>query len=303
MKAFIIKVVCFVFPIICLVIAFEWLLRSIPNNYAYKSHFMSSNLAKSTQILIIGNSHSYRGVNPKYFNQVTFNASHVSQSINFNHHILEKKLNHLSNVTHIIMPISYSSLYAKLNNERNGWRIKNYIIYYNIITLPFNLSNCFEFSTGKISKNIIRLIKYYKNKKSDLSCLENGFTAKEKKTTPNFIEDGEKAAKRHTYKDKKHLEENLVHLESIKNLCKEQNIKLLLFIPPAWETYRGHIDKAQMQETITYCELFSKKNENVLFLNLFDNPNFKKMDFSDSDHLNNSGAQKLSTILNNTINQ
>ena len=68
---------------LAVVIAFipmEILLENIPNDYSFKKEYLDEN-SDSIEILVLGSSHSYYGINPIYFHLRAFNAS-VMLSIN-----------------------------------------------------------------------------------------------------------------------------------------------------------------------------------------------------------------------------
>ncbi|HRB69044.1 MAG TPA: hypothetical protein PLC92_02955, partial [Chitinophagales bacterium] len=70
-------------------ISLELLLRDIPNDYSFKKNYLNTN-SNNIEVLFLGSSHIYYGINPEYISQKSFNAAHISQSLNFDLAILEK---------------------------------------------------------------------------------------------------------------------------------------------------------------------------------------------------------------------
>ena len=161
MKKFIIKLILVITPFIIIAISMEYFLRQIPNDYMYKRNYLSE-YSNEIETLIIGGSHSFYGINPDYFTTKTFNAGYVSQPLNFDFKILEKYQNDFKNLKTIIIPMSYPSLWTKLDGAVESWRIKNYVIYHKI-NYNFSLQNYTEIFGNKFNISIQKLVSYYIN--------------------------------------------------------------------------------------------------------------------------------------------
>lgn len=106
MKKFVTLTLVFSLPVIVLLIAFEFSLRHIPNDYAYKRHYLDTK-SNEVEVLYLGSSHIYYGINPEYSKFKTFNAAHISQSLNYDLAIFEKYKNNWSNLKCIVIPVDY----------------------------------------------------------------------------------------------------------------------------------------------------------------------------------------------------
>ena len=80
MKIFIKKIAIFLILITSIAVISEFLLRRIPNDYSYKRAYLDVQ-SEDVEILIFGSSHSFFGIDPSYFSDRCFNASHVSTII------------------------------------------------------------------------------------------------------------------------------------------------------------------------------------------------------------------------------
>ena len=89
MKRFVIKTIYISLPILVVAILMEILLRNTPNDYLFKKQYLDKH-SSEIETLILGSSHSFYGFNPEYFSSNTFNASHISQSLNYDFEILKK---------------------------------------------------------------------------------------------------------------------------------------------------------------------------------------------------------------------
>lgn len=311
MRKFIIKTAFFLLPIFVLALSMEILLRNIPNDYSYKKEYLDKH-SNEIETLILGSSHSFRGLNPNFFSKIAFNAAYVSQSLNYDYEIFKKYQDNLHNLKTLILPISYFTLYGKLESGVESWRVKNYVIYYGM-----NTSNSFfdysEVFSNQPKVNIKRFYNYYiikNNHDQYISCSKLGWGAVNKSQNPqDLFETGKTAAKRHTKEDvtsdfnKNIFKNNKQILNSIIKWCKKQNIKVLLLTPPAYKTYRQNINHEQYDITIKAANEIASQYDNCIYVNLFDDSNFVEKDFYDADHLSEIGAEKLSKLIDKKINE
>lgn len=75
------RLIIFLLPILLGLCVLESFLRAIPNDYSYKKKYLDEN-AEDLELLILGNSHYYRGILAEDLNINSFNAAYVSQSLN-----------------------------------------------------------------------------------------------------------------------------------------------------------------------------------------------------------------------------
>jgi len=302
MHKFIVKANLFFIPIIIILICLEIYLRAIPNDYIFKNNYLSGN-SDNVQVLSLGSSHSYYGINPEYFDLVGFNGSHISQSIEYDYKLLMKYDGHWKNLKYIIISVSYFTFFSKLEEGAENWRVKNYSIYYDIKTSK-KIGDYFELPNGVMADNIRRAYNYYKINKDNITCSPYGFGLNYNSGIKNDLTaSGVVAAKRHTKKDiDKYFIENQLTLKKIIDYAHEKNITVILFTPPAYESYVTNLDKKQLEITIKTSEKLSQENNNVIYLNYLQDKSFVKNDFFDADHLNEIGAKKLTLYINSIIN-
>ena len=301
MKKFILKLVLFLFPLIIMGVLSEILIREIPNEYRYKKKYLDLN-SKNIEVLFLGNSHGFYNINPKFISFRSFNAAHVSQSLDFDFKILKKYDQKWNDLKFIVIPISYVTFFERLGTGSESWRVKNYSLYYGIKS-KLQLANYSEVIGNKLSVNIDRLYSYYYQSKTNISCNDLGWGTGFKSTAQkDLYETGKDAAFRHTIDNDIIFKENCLILNSIIRYCGRQNIKVLLFTPPAFHTYYDLINKNQLNKTTSYSDYCQKNNHHVKYINLFTSHEFVESDFYDGDHLNEIGAKKLSQKINLLIN-
>lgn len=300
MKKFLLYIIFFFIPLIILGIGAEILLRGIPNEYSMKREFLDKNATK-INILILGSSHAYRGINPEYFSEKAFNAAMFSQSLDYDFIILENYKNELDDLKTLIIPISYPTLYTNLEMGIENWRIKNYNIYYDFSN-DWKLTNSMEILNSTLKKNLAQIKDFYIYKKNPIEMGSLGWEGVTHRATKLELEEtGIEAATRHTIDTREAFHDNLDYLKKINTLAAEHNWQVILVIPPAYKTYRANLSDIQLYQTINLCENISLKNSHVDFLNLMDSPLFNETDFYDADHLNSSGAKKFSVLINQMV--
>jgi hypothetical protein len=297
MRQFCLRTLLFALPLLGLLALFEARLRAIPNDYSYKHSFWTSR-PDDIEVLVLGSSHSYYGVDPAYFTAKGFNASHISQSIDLDHALFAEYVNGLHNLKTVIIPISYNTMFGKLMNSKERWRIKNYVIYYNL-PLSWAPSDHFELMNGTVQASLDRMTAYLRHERTDLSCTELGASGTDPKSDDLMVT-GEIAAKRHTRADRSRLPENTDHLKAIIALARSRNARIILFTPPAHRTYREHMDPGQWREAQAAVNDVLA-GEDIAYFDLLASPAFVDEDFRDADHLSAAGRRKLSLMLDSLI--
>ena len=301
MKRFLIKTFLLLLPVVIVAVSMELMLRNIPNDSIYKKNYLD-NHSKEIQILILGSSQAYFGINPDYFPQNTFNACHVSQSLDWDYEILKKYQNNFNNLKIIIIPIAYHTLWGKLEYSVESWRIKNYAIYYGIKTK--SLTNNSEILNGKLGVNIDRINNYYIKKNSEINYLKRGWgtgfdaekSADELEVSGKYRAIGH-LSDIHSKEKIKVFRENLEILNSFAEFCNRNDVKLLLITTPVYHSYRDNLNEEQLNTMINTMNDFAAKHNNCIYLNWHENPDFIAEDYHDADHLSGKGAKKLSEKL------
>lgn len=299
MKLFIRKAIIFILPITLLMVGSEYIIRLIPNDYSYKNKYLEIN-SHNIRILILGSSHSFFGINPVYFSQKAFNAAHVSQTFNYDLFIFDKFKNKLSNLKTVILPVSYFSLFSKLENGTESWRVKNYSIYYDC-SYHHEPKNTFEVLSLKPLQIIKDIYKYYRGG-TNITVSELGFgLGYSNITQSDLIATGKSAAKRHTKSSLDLLDTNMRLLNKLITESNTNGIKVILFTPPARKSYISNLNKHQLSVMKISISKIIREHPNVEYHNFMNDDRFIDSDFKDADHLNGLGAKKLTKIIDRII--
>lgn len=299
MKRFISTILLYSLPFLAVGILLEVIIRSIPNDYHYKSHYLDAN-SDSLEVLFLGSSHALYGINPEYCKSRSYNASYISQTLDYDLEIFKKYNHHWSNLEYVVVPISYFSMCLQLETGLEPWRIKNYTLYYgmNTSSKPADYS---EVLSNRFDINVKRAYGYYFKGKSNITCSDLGFGLNLKEEKQDLVETGKSAALRHTIEDETCFKENVEVLESLIKLADEEDVKVLFYTPPAYHTYIKNLDSIQLSRTITTITDIDERYSIVSYQNFLDDTTFKASDFFDADHLNRAGAKKLTEKIGELI--
>lgn len=300
MKKILKKIIIFLLPIILLALVFEVLLRRIPNEYAYKRHYMEQH-ADSIETLFLGSSHAYLGINPAFISSNSFNAAISSQSIDYDLEILKKFAPQLTHLKHVVLPISYFTLFTNLSEASESWRVKYYMLYFQLHSSK-KPTDYTEILTGSLELNIKRLILYYVLKRESVGCSALGWQIPFPKMQ-DVAATGLEGAKKHTNKNRALYETQKAVLNEIISIAKQKNATVLFYTPPAYPTYYNHLDTAQLSLTLRTIDQLVSNNDNVYYHNFLRDSSFTIQDFYDGDHMNGPGAEILSKKMDTLLKE
>lgn len=292
----------FILPITVVFIGLEVGLRSIPNIYSQKKEYLDKH-ASEIETLVLGSSHSYYGVAPRFFSTKAFNAAMVSQSLDLDHQIYSLYLPKMTALKQLIIPIDCFSLHKQLSSGNESWRVKNYNIYYEM-DVTLDPSQNFELLSFPLTTNISRLYEHLSGNDLINNISELGYAwlpADEAPKVTEFLEIGISSAKRHTHSDTTFAELNLNHLSNMLDASRQKGVKVLLYTSPALVEYTSHLNADQVEKSRNRTKKLCADFPNCKFVDLMADSTFVHSDFWDPDHLNVQGAEKLSLKLDSLL--
>ena len=298
MKRFLIEILFFLLPLVIFAFTAEILLRNIPNDYRNKRIYLDEH-AEEVEVLALGLSHAFNGINPDYFSMKTYNAAYVSQSIDMDWQIIKKYDEHWKNLEFILLPISYPTMFERLETAPESWQIKNYVLYYKM-NISNKIKDNSEILGNKLWYSMYRIMQYYVLKKSPLLSTDNGWRSRPSEEI-DMEKDGKERATLHTIDNPACFQKNVEYLETILEYAENHNITVILYTPPAYKSYVENLNKKQLDETRNIALLIVKEYQNVYYFDMLKDNSFLLSDYADSDHLNPSGAEKLSRKMNYII--
>lgn len=294
------KSLVFLFPILFVGIVLEMLVRHIPNDYSVKFDSFKSE-SNELEVLLLGSSHTYRGVDPKFFSNKAINMANVSQTLDIDRMIFDWGFDQLPNLRVVIVEISHFSFFTELKNGKESWRIKNYNLYTDL-RMDYSVKHNVELLNSPLKNNIKSLKNYFMLGETNVVCDENGFGGFTKSMPLKQLKkNGQSHAQRHNKDVKNFKKEYVQYLDEIILKCEKKNVPVLIYFPPAFETYANALDSVQLNMTIENVKKVVEKHTNAVFKNYLFASEFCPEDYKDSDHLNVKGAKKLSMLLNEKV--
>lgn len=268
-------------------------IRRTPNNYSVKHNQFYSAPASTIDTLILGSSHSLKGINPEVFGSEAFNYAHVSQSFDIDLAILQSFPEEMSLET-VILPVSLFSFFSTLGEGPEDFRLSHYNIYtdLDIVGSVLNRTGLREWT--KYRPHVFSL------DSSSITITNKGW----EKMTPCFSEQElEKtsltAFARHSQHPLKPNAKSLEAFNSIIQFCEKNEVKLILVTMPAFAKYRGlTIASKHWAVTQEIVSTLQREFPMITYINYFNiSNNLETRDFHDADHLSELGAEKFSTDL------
>lgn len=289
-------------PLVVLLATMEILLQSIPNNYKVKSNYIE-NHSEAIETLILGNSHTYYGLNPEWMDQQTFNMSNASQSLDIDLAILDHYLPKMKQLNTVVIRLSYDSMFETLSKTDEQWRYKDYALYTQI-PLGFKWKHHSEILTISFKENLKRIYKYYVTSEASETCNALGWGMDAQSAdAKDLYKTGALVAKRHTATSNVFFDDSFKTLKEIADLCAQNRVNVILLTPPAFESYYLNLNDEQLEATINVGLEMANQYDHVSYYNFLEYWRFDKEHFFDADHLNERGAQLFSKMINDIIHK
>ena len=109
MKKFLIRLIVFSIPVLILMTSMEIYMRNLKSSYTLKIEALERNKDK-VELLILGNSHAFSGVDPNELDLFTINLANANQSIYFDKRIVLKYIDKLTNLKFVLISVDFHSL-------------------------------------------------------------------------------------------------------------------------------------------------------------------------------------------------
>jgi hypothetical protein len=290
----------FVLPLLALIGYVEVRLSRVPNSYNLKRMYLERQL-DSVEVLILGSSRAYNGIDPNCLSLRAFNLADVSQSLYYDTRLLRKYVDRMPRLRCVLLEVSYFSLGYQIADSREAWR--DYF-YYHFWGIRYrNLS--------RFDPKLVSYIALY-GVKPALKCARKSFhehLVRQLQSSGWWKEDtvlngrhlSDSFGKaRVAYHDSiikpAHFAENLHDLGALLGELRRRHIAAVIFSAPVLDSYSLHTNPAinlrNQQAIDSLCSVYG-----CCRADYSDDKRFEVMDFTDADHLNARGAGKFSRIL------
>lgn len=292
MRKFIFKSLLFIIIPVCLYIPFtifilpeifEIVIGPSVENQLDKS-FKNAEL-RDYNLVVLGNSRLYCGINPDEFSKPTFNFSHNNDSYNQLYYKLlwlEKKN---KNIDYLILGVDYFQ-FGIFSDTRN-------YVYNDYLGK--------EYSDDYPKKNYY--ISYYKDlmrKEKILALFKSQEGKHALKDNGQYVRYGIPKNEEFLKRDYSANPLQKKYFEKILDYCNEKRIKVFLVMPPLREAELNNYSSNEVTDFNAYLNKYVD-NENVWYFNFSNDKSYKWNDFIDFTHLNQKAAERFSSQLNDSI--
>jgi len=259
-------------------------------------HKYSNHSLKSSSIIILGDSHAEKAIDPKHF----INAQNISKS--GEPYVLSYwKLKYLSErikFDSIILGYSYHNLSGsndlKFSNKKWAEEMFKRSIFINDFKAIDDLVTIDYISYYKVKLKNIALFPYFNR---------SNLIGKYTNSSKSDLRDPFSRIQSHFYYKGKALDESIVsinYLDSIVELCQKNKTELVLLGTPLHSKYLDSIPESFIQLYQSNKDKMIKKGISVFD---FTSDNYADSLFLDINHLNEKGANHLTAKLKNALNQ
>jgi hypothetical protein len=273
-----------------------------PSVYQAKRDNLVAN-ADSIEILILGNSQNTYAINPNLFTKSAYNLAFESQTIYFDRQLLEKYLPILPNLKYVFFCVNQHNLL----NEHDKTRDFFYKYYYDI---TYN-NECFwkEYCLRSIFAHRFKetwlLFWFDKHDKWVVKTTDNrgwsGRGVSNHDAIVSLLQSKIRADMFNNHLEKYGKDSVIINdLEFAINLLIEDGITPILITCPVFKLERDCLDPIIKNEIQRVSNYLANKYS-ILYLDFFDDDSFEIENYFDSDHLNDSGAEKLTLKLDSLI--
>ncbi|MEI7990616.1 MAG: hypothetical protein WCI88_16405 [Chloroflexota bacterium] len=262
------------------------------------------------QVLVLGNSHPWMGINPELFDYPGFNLANLGQDLYYDEGLFFKYVDRMPNLRLVMMGISHHTLEFKFENRKGtNWLSCLYLREFGIFPQdPFYISKFDYCVLAMMGGNnpFNNILSWQENVNIyGSNNVVNAFGWATLKNRPKIIKP-EEAKNRvqglNSMTDQKLLTVNLQRLERIQQKLQQRNIQLVLVTVPVTKYYFDSITPDRYERMQNALREFSKKYD-VPYYNYLNDASFDLTDFYNSGHLDVQGSKKFTQILNTQILQ
>jgi hypothetical protein len=302
MKLFAYRVFRFFLPFFLLFLAEEIYVRDQPSIFAEKKEqFIAQK--DSIEILILGNSHSMDAFNPNFFSLYAYNLAFASQSLYFDRRITEKYLADLPRLKYVIITLDYANLYRRHEEKRDFFYsyvydinyedrkfYKEYLLQSLFVYTQKEIFSVISFN-GLIPSKIPVKKGWFGNSLIDVEAVTSKVISKEQADVYNLRvrtdEEGDAI---------------LEDLDSFILNLKSKKIVPILVTTPYYSVFRSFLSKDVVEDMRIKTNYLSEKH-GIRYYDFEQDDRFLATDYHNCDHLNGSGAKKLTLRLDSIIRQ
>jgi len=303
---FLCKLLLFLVPLLTLLGYAEVRLRRVPNGYNTKRAFLEQQL-DSVEVLVLGSSHAYFGIDPQCLSLRAFNLAFTSQSLYYDTRLVRRYLDRMPRLQLVLVETNYYNLWQQIADGKELWRDYFYyhfwgIRYRALAWFDLRMVSYIALYSPDVTLQYARR-NFNVNPERDAPPTGFGWGPKDTITILAAIGDswGRARAQLHNAAiNTPELPEHIADLDSMLEELGRRHIRVVFVTLPVLDCYSRYLSPAINLRNVQAIDILCSKHGCRRADYLFD-MRFVASDFLDADHLNFRGAQKFSRILNHDI--
>jgi hypothetical protein len=302
-----------VLPALMLLGYLEHRLSRLDTHYVSKRVFFEAQ-EKDIQILTLGSSNAYFGINPAKFSCTGFNMAINAQSMYYDWKFVEKYSDRLPNLKMVVLPAIFYTAGSDFPSTNQSWREFFYKQYFGF-SLEVADGKWFSLKQSIDARNFTKIALYgdtlYDHIRTKFQMHVDYVPEKTGWYDSSSVGKPDLARRSELYADvvanavgnsrvfsAVNMERNLLYWQKIVDHLKERKIQILIVHLPEDRPYHANYDPKKYAEFKSAFREFAAKN-NLYYRDYTDDARFHLDDMTFMlDHMNPAGAAKFGTILN-----
>lgn len=271
--------------------------RNGPGISAILTRQFENSISKKYECYVLGNSRTFRGIDPEKINEKTFNFSGNGEAYDLMYYKLKYILTHNGNFKTLILGTDFFQF--GFNSIDNSWNYGDY--FGEEFSKEYPSENKFvsklSFIMGPLQgvNNTLGIFNSIK-----IFALKEPVKANRLKDDGQYLQEQRLSSDNLVERIENKLPQEVSFFEKILELCKKNNVKVLITLLPAQKEelslYNNPNIKAEFDSFIQKYE-----GNNVAYLDFFNLNTFSSEDWLDVNHFTPKGADKFSIYLNSKM--
>lgn len=262
-------------------------LRNGPSTSSQIKRSFQNAILRDYELLILGNSKTYRGINPDMFRLKAYNFSHYNDSYNQIFFKMKYLAERKKEFKYLVLGVDYFQ-FSFISDTRN-YLYGDYFEkeYMNDYTPSSVLVKKIEYYFSNINPR--KLLAFF-NEPVPPVLKDNG----------QYVKFGKGSESDTISRDATRLDFQLGYFERILDFCKTQNVKVFLVMLPLRKNEMKSYTETEIMKFDNFMKGFTRENS-VYFLNYSSMDAFTANDYTDISHFNESAANRFSEMLSKDL--
>jgi len=281
---------------------------------------LNSSVNPEITTLITGSSYGAFGIDTSYI-QNSVNLCSISQDLYYSKKLLLQACQNNQNIQNVVLCMGYYYFYSDLSLTQSPSELQRVSkVYYPLLHDAHNcliLPSKEDFCTQNGILNVENILDTYTSIECQKGFFNDSYPRIEYATkvwqdwTKNWseltVDEQDEAGKIRAESHNKGLhhlasfKENIGHFQTLVNYCNTNGINLLIVVTPMTKHYLKYLDTKYKDD---FYSILESTDGMIHLLDLAEDSSFENnIHFNDTDHLNDLGAAKLSSIISSTLDE